>query len=252
MKKLLAVLLMFVVCTAANASILNLGFETSEGYPAAYGDSGSLHLYDHGWDCTSVWYVPYIANSTFADTGQRSSQIIAIKQEQHWASYQAEWTPSAGETTVIYSSAMAFQKYPYGDVGTECYGGIALRGKKANSAKVTFGGMKICADGTVTIWNTDSTATSSCSFSLNNWYHLQMRANYANNTIQFFLDGNPIGSLSFNSDIIELDAIALYTGSTNAWSVADVRYDTISLNVPEPATVCLLSLGALILLRRKK
>ncbi len=248
---------MFVVCVAANASILNLGFETSEGYPAVYGDSGSTYLYNNGWYCTSIWYVPYIANSTFADTGQRSADGLASKDENRWAYYSAPWTPSTGETMAIYSSAMAFQKYAYGSTNMpSVYGGIALQGMKANSTEAALGGFQLWGNGNVTMWSypggTYTSAASFYTFTLNTWYQLQMWADFATNTVQFYVDGNLKGSLSFNSDIVSLSSIALYTGSTASSSLAEVRYDTISLSVPEPMTIAILAFGMLFARARKK
>jgi len=250
MKKLLAVFAVFVICSAANASILNIGFETSEGYPAAYGDSGSNRLERNGWYCTTLgsWYVPYIANSTFAYTGQRSAECTAsyIMGTQS-ASYSSPFTPSAGQTTVVYSAAVAIQKYAYGVPNTTyIYAGIGLTGINADSEEIDLGGLRIMGDGTVKFWGLTSN-TSNYSFNRDTWYLLEMRANFANDTVQFYLDGNFLGSLAFNSSIVSLKSISLHNGGTKSSSTGEARYDAISLSIPEPATLLIFGFGVLTL-----
>jgi hypothetical protein len=260
--KVLAILLLLVVSTVAKGSIVAIDFETSEGYPAIYPTDGTnVYLYDHGWyQGSSAWSVPYTNSTNPADafyhTGARSAKVIAMSIQQDWCSYAAPWTPSANETTVNYSSHMAFQKYTYGGNAPGSYGGIVLRGKKANAAEVILGGIQLCSDGTVTAWGypsgTYTAIVSSYTYALDSWYQLDIKADFGSDTVQFLLDGNPVGYGSFSSDMVELSSIALYCGSNDKWSTHFMRYDTITVDVPEPMTLAMLGLGGLGLLKRSR
>jgi hypothetical protein len=257
MKKFFAILLMFVVSTAVEASIVSVDFETSEGYPATSGDGTNVWLQSHGWyDTSSTWAVPYITTDTFANTGSRSAKVWAANGlGQQWCNYHADWTPSTNANTVSYSAYMAFQPNPInGGTDSTSYGGIALRGKKADLTEVTLGGIQLRLDGTVDVWGGTYTNTTSYTAALGNWDQLAIKANFENNTVQFLLNGNIVGSTSFSSDVVTLSSIALYCGAGDKWNYGNIiRYDTINVNaIPEPATVGILSLGALIMIRRKK
>lgn len=253
MKKYWVLWLMLVVSAAAEASIVSIDFETSEGYPAA----SIGRLYDHGWyDTTSSWFVPSLAD-TFANTGARSAKMGAMWIQQDWCNYAAAWTPSANETTVSYSAHMAFQRPSYGNPGAGTYGGIALRGKKADATEVVLGGMQLCVDGTVTMWGypngtSSTTITSSYAYTINSWYQLGIKADFATDTVQFLLGGASVNSLSFGSDVISLSSIALYCGDTIKDSGHNIRYDTIQVEVPEPMTLSLLALGGVLMAKRRK
>ena len=259
MKKYLVILLMLAASTAVESSLFSIDFETSEGYPSRYPEDGTnIRLYDHGWyDTSSAWYVPYTNSSNpsdaFAYTGTRSAKVIAMSINQNWTNYAAQWTPLANETRASFSSHIAFQKYEWAD-GKDSYGGIVLRGKKANSTEVTLGGIQLCTDGTVTTWSYPNgiyaSAASGFTYTLNSWYQLGINADFGSDTVRFFLDGNSVSLSSFGSDVVELSSIALYCGTNDPWSSNYVRYDNILVNIPEPCTLLLLGVGGLIMRRK--
>jgi hypothetical protein len=258
MKKLLTVFTIFIVCVSANAAILNLGFETSEGYPAVEGDSGDIGLTENGWYCNTLgaWVVPYLEDSTFGYMSQRSAKCTAMKLSPHWASYEAAFTPSAGQTTVVYSAAVAIQKYDYASSYTNTtyvYSGIGLVGVKADLTEVEFGGLRIWGNGDVSYWGTTSASKAShYAFNINTWYQLTMVADFAADTVQFYLDGNYVDTLAFSSSIVGLKSISLHNGSTNSWSIGEARYDAISVNVPEPMTLTIFAAGMFFLSRKRR
>jgi hypothetical protein len=177
---------------------------------------------------------------------------------QKWCNYHAEWTPSAGAQTVSYSAYMAIQKNNYGSSDITSYGGIAIRGKKANLTEVALGGIQLMLNGGVNAWGypdgTYTNLTSSYANTLDQWSQLKILVNFENDMLYFSVGGNPVGSLAFGSDVVQLSSIALYCGASDKWSLGNnVRFDTINVDaIPEPATICLFGLGGLSLVRRKK
>jgi len=254
MKNLLVLLLMIVVSTAVQATVLIYDdFETADGYPETWTSAETTCLYDHGWSKTSsIWYVPDAAADTFANTGSRSAMCTVGDTSGFWCNYYTDWTPTDTESVVSYSAAIAFQKRN-NKISSTTTGGIILRGMTSSLAEVEIGKMVLGIDGTVTISSTSDSQSSTYIYSLADWYDLEIAADFANDTVKFLLDGVTVGSLSFSSDVISFSSIALYCNRSTNDANSIVRFDTVSVEtIPEPATVCLLSFGVLGLIGKRK
>jgi len=258
--KLQAILSVFCLCSLANASIVSIDFETSEGYPATSADGTQVWLYSHGWyDTSSAWVVPYITSDTFAHTGLRSAIVWTLcNAGQQWCSYHSEWTPSQDADTVSYSAYMAIQKSSYGSSDSTSYGGIVLRGKKSDlTTEVTLGGIQLLLNGSVKAWGfpagTYAEIGGNYPCELDQWNRLEIIADFTSDQVHFYVGSNSVGSFSFDSDVVKLSSIGIYTGAGDKWSMGNnIRFDAINVDaIPEPTTIALLGLGVLGLLRRK-
>jgi hypothetical protein len=249
MKNLFAALLIFVISTGVYASIVSIDFETSEGYPTSILKSNTLS--SHGWVAStgSTYVVPY--SDSFSHTGSRSARVLVSPAVVQTCTYNANWTPTSSNPTVIYSSYMAAKVATIGTSGS--YGGIYLTGLTSDSSKVVVGKITLNVDGTATLSNdTGYSATTSYSFSTSNWYQLAVQANFAKKTVDFLLNGTAIGSTTFGSNVTSLGSIGLICGTTAGAGGYNFRYDTVTLNaIPEPATIAILALGMFFARSRK-
>jgi hypothetical protein len=144
-------------------------------------------------------------------------------------------------------------------------GDLATANIAARSADGTVGEMGVSSDDRIYGYSPsaglDDPPAVSVPAELGRYYRLAMDVNFAANTVQYFVDGTPVGGplafpAGFSSDVLQRGALVAYSRIPSDGRQDHIyRWDNFSIAadvVPEPAALGLIVLGAPLLLARRR
>ncbi len=261
MKKYCFICLFVAVCTfsAYADTILLDGFEQPSYLPDYWIYSNSRQVY---WSGTSFW----LASADRSHSGSQSARrMLEYSDNDSWN--EAVYSPPTALVfpgqEVSYKADLLFRQLNSNSgqakMGIQLYGKDAANNRQLIAAFVLGNDTAGTIDGfeMTTFKNGEYvTQTSLQSTSLETWYNMEIRASLATDSVSFLLDGTLLGSGSFDTSVA-FDTVSLvcwkHNYDNNIYLDAHVPYydDVLVSSIPEPATMCLLGLGALGLLKRR-
>jgi len=225
LRVVVVVLAIVGVCSVASASIFMEDFESYAAGSAMHGQGGWK-----GWDNTAGAGAP--ASSLYANSGSKSVEIIGTSDLVH------EFDQAGGQCVFT-----AKQYIPSGNTGTTYF--ILLNTYK-DGGPYDWSVQLACNMDTGVI-TSDNGGGATASIAYDKWIELKFAIDLANNTVGEYYNGALVSNHQWDDNVHgTLQAIDLYGNNASS-----VYYDDITV-VPEPATLSLLCLGGLALIRRRR
>jgi len=225
LRVVVVVLAILGVCSVASASIFMEDFESYAAGSAMHGQGGWK-----GWDNVAGAGAP--ASSLYANSGSKSVEIIGTSDLVH------EFDQAGGQW--VFS---AKQYIPSGATGTTYF--ILLNTYK-DGGPYDWSVQLACNMDTGVI-TSDNGGGATASIAYDKWIELKFAIDLANNTVGEYYNGALVSNHQWDDNVHgTLQAIDLYGNNASS-----VYYDDITV-VPEPATMTLLCLGGLALIRRRR
>ena len=225
LRVVVVVLAILGVSSVASASMFMEDFESYAAGSAMHGQGGWK-----GWDNTAGAGAP--ASSLYAYSGSNSVEIIGTADLVH------EFDQAGGEWEFS-----AMQYIPSGTTGTTYF----LLLNTYNDGGPYDWSVQLACNLDTGVITSDLGGAATANISYGQWVELKFAIDLDNNTVDEYYNGALLSTHQWDDNVHgTLGCIDLYGNGASS-----VYYDDITV-VPEPATLSLLCLGGLALIRRRR
>jgi hypothetical protein len=238
LNKIVTSLVTCAICAPAfSTTLFSTGFEASEGYTAGT-NLGTVSP----WNILDSNPANFEISNAMANGGTQSiAYDTAPNFGNGWAWVSLSYDPGSTSEQILQGSVDIF-------LTDDAQGNSVFGLGGYDSTGSLVGGLFV--DGTDLNLDDQVGTTSGGTVSLNSWNTFMVQLDYSTNTLTGFLNGSQVATSTFDgTTVTDFD---LFAAATAFNAAAFDNYNVSSAPVPEPASLAVLALGGIAMLRRRK